>query len=326
MRIFSGVRPTGEIHIGNYIGAIKQWIALQENNECLYCVVDLHAITTPYDQKKLPEDVLTQAITYLSLGLDPERCILFVQSSVKEHAELAWLLGTITPMGELSRMTQYKEKSKKHKEYINAGLFNYPVLMAADILLYQTEIVPVGEDQVQHVELARTVAKKFNSQFGQTFTVPKAQLQKSGARIMSLKDPRSKMSKTDSGEGAISIFEEPKKIKDKIMKAVTDTEKSIKYDLKKKPGVSNLLTIYSSFKDVSIKEAEKEMKGKSYAQFKTIVADTLVEKLEPFRDKRDELLSRDIYLQEILKTGAKRATVIAQSTMADVYKKMGLSR
>ena len=326
MRIFSGIRPTGDIHIGNYIGAIKQWIDLQKSNECIFCIVDLHAITTPYSPKELQKKIFSQVVTYLALGLNPERCILFVQSHVKEHSELTWLLGTITPMGDLKRMTQYKEKAKKHKEYINAGLFYYPVLMAADILLYDTEIVPVGDDQKQHTELARSVARKFNSQFGKTFKIPEPKLQKDGARIMSLQDPRSKMSKTDSDQGCIAVFEKPESIRKKIMKAVTDTGKIIKYDSVRKPGISNLLTIYSAFRDISINEAEKEMKGKSYAEFKAIVADTLVEHLQPLREKKNELSSREVYIQEILKQGAKKAKTIAESKISEVYKKMGLKR
>ena len=326
MRIFSGIRPTGDLHIGNYIGAIKQWIDLQESNECIFCIVDLHAITTPYSPKELQNNILSQAITYLALGLNPEKCILFIQSHVKEHSELAWLLGTITPMGDLKRMIQYKEKSKKHKEYINAGLFNYPILMAADILIYKTETVPVGEDQKQHVELARSIAKKFNSQFGKTFTIPEARLQKAGAKIMSLQNPKNKMSKTDSDQGCIGLFEEPEIIRKKIMKAVTDTGKIIKYDPTKKPGISNLLTIYSVFKGISINEAEKEMKGKSYAEFKTATADVLINHLQPLREKRNELISREVYVREILKAGAKRAETIAESTILEVRKKMGLER
>ena len=325
MRIFSGIRPTGELHIGNYIGAIRQWIDLQESNECIFCIVDLHAITTPYSPKDLQDKILSQAITYLALGLNPEKCILFVQSHVKAHSELTWLLGTVTPMGDLKRMTQYKEKSQKHREYINAGLFNYPILMAADILIYKTETVPVGEDQGQHVELARSIAKKFNSQFGKTLNLPKARFQKAGARIMSLQDPRSKMSKTDSDQGCIGIFEESESIRRKIMKAVTDTGKTVKYDPVKKPGISNLLTIYSVFKGISIKEAEEEMKNKSYAEFKTIVANTLIEHLQPLREKRNELSSREVYVREILKAGAKRAEIIAESTISEVRKKMGIT-
>ena len=324
MKIFSGIRPTGDLHIGNYIGAIKQWINFQETNEGVYCIVDLHAITTPYPPNELQKNILSQAISYIALGLDPDKCILFVQSHVKEHSELAWLLGTVTSIGDLNRMTQYKEKSKKHKEYINAGLFNYPILMAADILLYKTESVPVGEDQKQHVELARAVAKKFNNQFGKTFEIPKVKLQKSGAKIMSLQNPKSKMSKTDSGQGCIMLFEKPEIIRKKIMKAVTDTEKTIKYNPIKKPGISNLLTIYSAFKEITIKEAENEMKGKNYAEFKKTVAELVINQLEPLRRKRIELESREIYVREILKVGAKRAKIIAQSTMIEVRKNMGI--
>ncbi len=324
MRIFSGIRPTGELHIGNYLGAIKQWINLQNKNECVFCIVDLHAITTPYEVKNLQEFIINQAVNYIALGLDPEKCILLVQSHVKEHTELTWLLGTITPIGDLQRMTQYKEKSKKHKKYINAGLLNYPVLMAADILLYQTEVVPVGEDQKQHVETARMIAKRFNNHFGETFKIPEVKLNKGGAKIMSFSNPKSKMSKTDKGQGCIELFEEPESIRKKIMSAVTDTEKSIKYNKTKKPGISNLLTVYSLFKEISIKEAEQELKGKSYAEFKKMLAELLIKSLEPLKNKRDELQSREVYVQEILNQGAKRAETIAQTTMNDVRKKMGL--
>ncbi len=324
MRIFSGIRPSGELHLGNYLGAIKQWVELQNNNECIFCIVDLHAITTPYDAQEMPQRVIDQAISYLALGLNPEKCILIVQSHLKEHLELAWLLGSITPIGELQRMTQFKEKKKKHKKYINAGLLNYPVLMAADILIYQSEIVPVGEDQKQHVELTQTIAKKFNNKFGETFKIPKVQMNKDGARIMSLSDPKSKMSKSDGGKGCIDLFEEPQIITKKIMSAVTDTQKKIKYDRAKKPGISNLLNIYSLLKDISVAEAEEELKGKSYSEFKKILADLTISFLEPLRSKRNELASREVYVQEILSQGAKRAKIMAQETMDDVKKKMGL--
>jgi tryptophanyl-tRNA synthetase len=325
MRIFSGIRPSGELHLGNYLGAIKQWIDLQNENECVFCIVDLHAITTPYDKDLLQEKVLDQAINYLSLGLNPEKCVLLVQSRVKEHTELAWLLSSITSLGELQRMTQFKEKSKKHKKYINAGLLNYPILMAADILLYQTNIVPVGEDQKQHVELARSIAKKFNSQFGETFQIPEVKLNKDGARIMSLTNPRSKMSKTDNDLGCINLFNEtPETIKKKIMSAVTDTEKTIKYNRTKKPGVSNLLAIYSLLEGVSISEAEKEFQKKNYSEFKKRIVDLVVSYLEPFQEKKNELKSREVYLAEVLNQGTKRAQTIAQSTMSEVKKKMGI--
>lgn len=324
MRVFSGIRPTGELHIGNYLGAIKQWIELQSSAECIFCIVDLHAVTTPYNPKKLQEEIFDVAIAYLAAGLNPERCIFFIQSQVKEHSELAWLLGTITPLGELQRMTQFKEKAKKHKEYLNAGLLNYPILMTADILLYQTEFVPVGKDQEQHVELARTIARKFNQNFGKAFQEPKVILPKLGAKIMSLQNPKKKMSKTDDPRGCLGLFDAPEEIRKKIISAVTDTGKVIKYDPIKKPGVSNLLTIYSLFSGKTIKELEKNFKGKGYAELKKSLAAVVIDGLEPFRRKRKELLQREVYIKEILEKGRNRAQVIAQSTMEEVKKKMGL--
>lgn len=324
MIIFSGIRPTGELHIGNYLGAIKQWVKLQDKNESIFCIVDLHAITTPYKEEELQKNILETAVTYLAAGLNPEKSIIFVQSQVREHTELAWLLGTITPLSELQRMTQLKEKSKKHSKYINAGLLNYPTLMAADILLYQTEIVPVGKDQKQHVELARTIARKFNTRFGKTFKVPQVALSKIGAKIMSLQSPKKKMSKSDNPKSCIGLFDEPKEIRKKIMTAVTDPGRKINYNLQKKPGISNLLTIYSLFSEKSIKELEKKFKGKGYSDFKKSLANLLIKSLEPLRKKRKELLAREVYVNEILKRGQKKAEVIAQSTMAKVKKKMGL--
>ncbi len=324
MRIFSGIQPTGEIHIGNYFGAIKQWIELQQNAECVFCIVDLHALTAPYNPKKLPELILEKAIAYLAAGVNPEKSIIFIQSQVKEHTELNWLLNTDTPIGDLLRMTQYKEKAKKFRDNLNAGLLNYPILMAADIILYQTDVVPVGQDQAQHVELTRTIARKFNQKFGQTFKVPDVKLPKLGAKIMSLTQPTKKMSKSDAPESYIGLFEEPDQIKQKIMKAVTDTGKIVRYNPKLKPGISNLLTIYSLLSEIPIKEIEKKFKGKGYVDFKTKLADLLISKLEIFRRKRKELLTREVYVREILNQGVKRARVIAQSTMTEVRKKIGL--
>jgi len=325
MRVFSGIQPTGTIHIGNYLGAIKQWIELQEKNKCVFCIVDLHALTVPYDPKKLEELILEKAIAYLAAGVNPEKSIIFVQSQVREHAELTWLLNTVTPLGELGRMTQYKEKSKKFKSNLNAGLVDYPVLMAADILLYQTDLVPVGEDQAQHVELTRTIARKFNQRFGETFNIPEVKLPKMGARIMSLINPAKKMSKSDPWESYIGLFDEADEIKQKIMKSVTDTGKIIKYNPEKKAGISNLLTIYSLFSGKTIKELERKFKTKGYADFKKSLTEVLVNSLEPFRRKRKELLSREVYVKEILEQGRKRAEILAQSTMNEVRKKMGLS-
>jgi len=325
MRIFSGIRPSGQIHLGNYLGAIKQWIELQEKNECVFCIVDLHAITTPYNPKELQKNIFNTLIIYLAAGIDPEKSIIFVQSKVKEHTELAWLLETITPMGELNRMTQFKEKSKEHSEYVNAGLLNYPVLMAADIFLYKAEGIPVGKDQEQHVEFTRTIARKFNQKFKDTFKEPKALLPKSGAKIMSLTNPKKKMSKSDDTKSYISLFDSSKEIQKKIMSATTDSGKDIKYNITKKPGISNLLTIYGLLTDKSTQDIEKQFKGKSYSEFKKSLAKVIINYLEPFQRKQKELLTREVYVQEILRQGQSRAQTIAQLTMQDVKQKMGLS-
>ena len=323
MKIFSGIRPTGDLHIGNYFGAIKQWIELQNKHNCVFCIVDLHAITTPYEPRDLQKNILETAIAYLAAGLDPEKCVLFVQSKVKEHCELSWLLGTITPLGDLKRMTQFKEKSKKHPQYINAGLLNYPILMAGDILLYQAELVPVGKDQVQHIELTREIARRFNKMFGKTFKEPKPLLSR-GQKIMSLDEPRKKMSKTGNPKGCIGVFEEPQEIRKKIMAAVTDSGKTIKYNQKRKPGISNLLTIYSLSSGKDIKTLENEFKGKNYGELKKSLASLLIDFLSPFRKKRKEFLSRQVYVKEILKRGSRQAQLQAQSTIKSVKTKMGL--
>ncbi|MBI3631537.1 MAG: tryptophan--tRNA ligase [Candidatus Staskawiczbacteria bacterium] len=325
MIIFSGIRPTGDIHIGNYLGAIKQWIELQEKNECVFCIVDLHAITTPYKPQEMQKNIFEAAIIYLAAGINPEKSIIFVQSQVKEHTELSWLLNTITPMGELQRMTQFKEKAKKHPEYVNAGLFDYPVLMAADILLYKTQAVPVGKDQEQHVELARSIAKKFNQKFGETFLEPKLLIPKAGAKIMSLVNPKKKMSKSDEPKSYISLFDSPEDIQKKIMTATTDSGKDIVYNITKKPGISNLLTIYSLLANKTTQEIEKQFKGKNYSEFKKSLAEVTIDYLEPFRRKQKELLSRDVYVKEILNKGKNRAESIAQTTIQEVRKKMGLA-
>lgn len=298
---------------------------MQDKNECVFCIVDLHAMTTPYDPKELQKNILEATAIYLAAGINPEKSVMFVQSEVKEHTELAWLLGTITPMGELSRMTQYKEKSKQHKDYINAGLFNYPVLMAADILLYKGEAVPVGKDQEQHVELARTIAKKFNQKFGDTFPEPESILPKTGAKIMSLTDPKKKMSKSDDPKSCISLFDSPEDIQKKIMSAETDSGKEVLYNVTKKPGISNLLTIYSLLTDRTTQDIEKEFKGKGYGDFKKALAKVVIDYLEPFRRKQKELQTRDVYVKDILSKGASRARIIAETTMKEVREKMGLA-
>jgi len=322
MKIFSGIRPTGGIHIGNYLGAIKNWLSLQSQHDCIFCVVDWHAIVTPYEPEKLSGYIEETARAYLAAGIDPKKNIFFLQSMVKEHTELAWLLSVITPVGELKRMTQYKEKSEQAGNSPKAGLLNYPVLMAADILIYQTEAVPVGEDQIQHVELARKIARKFNHQFGETFKEPKAMTPEYGARIMSLSNPKVKMSKSGDAKGCIELFESPESIKKKVMAAVTDTGKDIKYDFAKKPGISNLLTIYSLFSEKEISKVEKIFEDKNYAEFKKELAKLLVDSLAPFRKAEKKISSQDI--KAIFEKGAEKARKTAQETMKQVREKMGL--
>jgi len=325
MRIVSGIQPTNQLHIGNYLGAIKQWIELQDNNECVFFIADLHALTAPYDPENMQESITKTVIAYLAAGLNPEKSIIFVQSQVKEHAELCWLLNTVCPIGELQRMTQYKDKSKKFSENINAGLLDYPVLQAADVLIYKGEAVPVGKDQEQHVELIRSLAKKFNQKFGQTFKEPELKILKEGSKIMSLTDPKKKMSKSDEPKSCIFLFDTPEVITKKIMSATTDSGKDIKYNITKKPGISNLLTIYSLLTSKSTQEIEKEFVKKSYADFKKSLSEVVVQYLEPFRRKQKELMTREVYVQEILKQGQHRASTIAQETMREVKEKMGLS-
>ncbi len=323
MRILSGIQPTGSIHIGAYVGAISQWKELQKIGDCIFFIADLHALTVSQDPKEFPKGVFNAAVELMAAGLDPEKCVIFVQSQVKEHTELCWLLNTITPLGELERMTQYKEKSRQFKKNINAGLLNYPVLQAADILLYQTESVPVGKDQQQHLELTKTIARKFNQKYGKTFKVPEALVLKEGAKIMALNNPKKKMSKS-SPQTCLYIFDEPEVIKKKIMSAVTDTGKGVKYDPARKPGISNLLTIYSAFSGKSVKEVEKKFNKKGYADFKKQLAELLVAKLEPFRRKKKELSSREVYVREILERGRRRAQSLAQPTMEEVRKRIGI--
>ena len=324
MKIFSGVRPTGEIHLGNYLGAIKQWVDYQNDNECFFSVVDWHAITTPYDPKTLQDKIFDLAVTYLSAGIDPDKCAFFIQSQVKEHVELTWILGTIIPLGELQRMTQFKDKSQQHKEYVNAGLLNYPVLMAADILLYKAEEVPIGKDQKQHVELTRNVAEKFNKTYGKTFPLPKPFIPKEQAKIMSLRDPEKKMSKSGDQKGCINLFEDAESIRKKIMSASTDSEKEIRYDEVNKKGISNLLSIYSAFSDKSIKELELKYTNKSYADFKSDLAELLILKLGEFKIKRDAYYKNPDIVSRMLEEGAEKARKEAQKTMIEVRKKMGL--
>ena len=323
MRVFSGVQPTGKLHIGNYLGALSQFLELQEREECIFSIVDLHAVTIPYSPKELQKNIFETAVCYLAAGVDPERAVIFVQSQIKEHTELFWLLGTLAPITDLLRMGQYKEKLAQFKGKVGAGVLSYPVLQAADILLYKAELVPVGEDQKQHIEFAREIARRFNKKFGKIFPEPKIKLPQRGAKIMSLDDPKRKMSKSRP-EGCLFLFDEPDEIRRKIMSAVTDPGKNIKYDPETKPGISNLLTIYSLFSGKSLKIIEKKFKAGGYEKFKKVLASLLVEKLEYFRKKREELLKRKVYVNEILERGRKKAQLIATSTIQEVKDKMGL--
>jgi len=321
-RIFSGIQPTGLVHIGNYLGAIKNWVNLQNEYDSIFCVVDLHALTNPEAALQIQKKIFNLIATLLAAGLNPKKCILYVQSHIPEHTELTWLLNTITPISELERMTQFKDKAKQFKESINMGLFDYPVLMAADILLYQTDVVPVGEDQKQHVELARTIARKFNQRYGKVFIEPECLIKKSGARIMSLTDSTKKMSKS-SLQSCLFITDSPSLIKDKIKKAVTDSGKEIEYT-SKKPAIANLMTIYSAFSDLSFKQIEKRYKNMGYAQFKDDLAKIVIKGLKPFHEKKKALEKRPDYIKKILQDGAKKARPIAQKTIQQAKQKMGL--
>ena len=323
--IFSATAPSGNIHIGNYIGAIKQWAELQNTGEHqnIFCVVDEHAITTPQEPAKLRSKILEVFTLYLALGIDPEKSIIFVQSSVSEHTELAWILNTITPIGELERMTQFKDKSQKQKSVL-AGLLNYPTLMAADILLYKTNLVPIGEDQLQHIELTRTIARKFNSTFGETFSIPEPFINKEGKRIMGLDDPLKKMSKSaENPKNYIALLDSPETIREKIKAAVTDSASEIKYDMENKPAISNLLTIYSLFSRKTIAELEKEYDGKNYSVFKNDLAEIIIEGLSPIQKKYKELSANPDYIKKVLRNGAEKAKTIASQTMSEVRSKIG---
>jgi len=299
-RIFSGIQPSGTLHIGNYLGAIKNWVELQDKYDSIFCIVDLHALTIPQDPKKLKKNILETAAIYLAAGINPEKSIIFVQSHVPEHAELTWLLNTITKIPELERMTQFKDKSKKHRSKVNLGLFGYPVLMAADILLYQTDAVPVGQDQKQHVELSRALARRFNRLYNKTFTVPKVIIKKQGAKIMSLDNPLKKMSKSAVNPG-----------------------KKIKYT-DKKPAITNLMTIYHCFSGMSFDEIEKKYQSKGYAEFKNDLAKVIINGLKPFQKKKKALEKNPEQTKKILVKGAQQAQTIASKTLQDVKKKIGL--
>ena len=323
-RVFSGIQPTGGIHIGNYLGAIRNWVRQQDDYDNVFCIVDLHAMTIPYDPADLRARNLELASVLLAAGIDPARSILFIQSDVREHTELAWILGTLATYGELRRMTQFKEKSKG-SERVGAGILFYPVLQAADILLYDAALVPVGEDQKQHIELTRDVAIRFNNTFGETFVVPDADIKEAGARIMSLQDPTKKMSKSDPDPNSrIELRDSPDVIRRKIRRAVTDSGTEIRYDEEEKPAISNLLTIYHLFSDIPIPELEERYVGKGYGTFKQDLAEVIVEHLAPLQQRLDELSAQPAEVVRILHEGAARAREIAAAKMERVRDVTGL--
>jgi tryptophanyl-tRNA synthetase len=325
-RVLSGIQPTaGSFHLGNYLGAVRQWVALQETHDAFYMVVDLHAITVQQDPAELRANTRLAAAQLLAAGLDPERCTLFVQSHVPEHAQLAWVMNCLTGFGEASRMTQFKDKSAKQgADRASVGLFTYPILQVADILLYQAHEVPVGEDQRQHIELTRDLAERFNGRFGETFTVPKAYILKETAKIFDLQDPAIKMSKSASTpKGLINLLDEPKATAKKVKSAVTDTDTVIRYDAEAKPGVSNLLTIYSTLTGEGILELEQRYEGKGYGALKTDLAEVMVDFVTPFRERTQAYLADPETLDKILAKGAEKARLVAAETLAQTYDRVG---
>nr|WP_149185004.1 tryptophan--tRNA ligase [Streptomyces sp. TRM49041] len=325
-RVLSGIQPTaGSFHLGNYLGAVRQWVALQETHDAFYMVVDLHAITVPQDPAELRANTRLAVAQLLAAGLDPERCTLFVQSHVPEHAQLAWVMNCLTGFGEASRMTQFKDKSAKQgADRATVGLFTYPILQVADILLYQANEVPVGEDQRQHIELTRDLAERFNGRFGETFTVPAPYILKETAKIFDLQDPTAKMSKSASTpKGLINLLDEPKATAKKVKSAVTDTDTVIRFDPEEKPGVSNLLTIMSTLTGTSVDDLVKGYEGKMYGALKTDLADIVVEFVTPFRTRTQEYLDDPETLDSILAKGAEKARAVAAETLAQTYDKVG---
>ena len=322
--LLSGIQPSGELHLGNYLGAIKNWAELSDQFDCYWFMADLHTITVRQEPAELRRRTLTQIATYIACGLDPEKNTIFVQSHVHQHAELGWVLNCYTMFGELSRMTQFKDKSAKHADNINAGLFTYPCLMAADILLYQPDFVPVGEDQKQHVEICRDIANRFNHAYGEVFKMPQPYIPKAGARVMSLNQPDTKMSKSIP-EGCVFLMEKPEDIMRKFKRAITDsdTERCVRFDREQKPGVSNLMGIYSAITGKSYEEIEREFEGKGYGAFKPVVGEAVVELLRPIREETQRLLADKAYLESVYRAGAEKASYVAEKTLRKVYKKVG---
>lgn len=325
--IFSGIQPSGELTLGNYLGAIRNWVLLQKSYNCFYCVVDLHAITVRQDPGELRKRTIDVLALLLAAGIDTDRSVLYMQSHVPEHAQLAWILDCHTYMGELSRMTQFKEKSKKVGDNISAGLFTYPALMAADILLYQADLVPVGIDQKQHLELSRDIAQRMNARYGDDlFTVPEAVIGENGAKIMSLQDPSKKMSKSDENDNAyISLMDPPEVIQRKFKRAVTDSDGEIRYDPENKPGISNLLTIYAVITNHTIDETVEHFSGGGYGDLKKGVAEAVVEALVPLQERYGRIRSSEGELNEIMSTGARKAQAVAAETLAKVHERIGLA-
>ena len=322
--IFSGMQPSGVITLGNYLGALKNWTNLQDEYNCLYCIVDMHAITVRQDPATLRKNARNLLMQYIAAGLNPEKNVIYYQSHVSAHAELAWILNCYTYMGELSRMTQFKEKSSKHGENINAGLFTYPALMAADILLFQTDLVPVGADQKQHLELARDIATRFNGLYGDTFKVPEPYIGKVGARVMSLQEPTSKMSKSDEDANAsIYLMDDPDAIMRKFKRAVTDSDACVRFDQETKPGISNLMSIYGAITGQTMEQIQSEFEGKGYGDFKMRVGEAVVEELRPLQARFKELSSDKTYIDSIIKKNAETAKYLGTKTLRKVQKKVG---
>ncbi|MGN1103245.1 MAG: tryptophan--tRNA ligase [Candidatus Coproplasma sp.] len=323
-RLYSAVQPTNNLTIGNYIGAITNFVQLQEEYDCVYAIANMHAITVRQNPAELRQRTLALLALYIACGVDPEKCILYLQSHVPAHAELAWVLNTFTYVGEMERMTQFKDKSARHADNINMGLMDYPVLMAADILLYQSDYVPVGEDQRQHLEITRDIANRFNNAYSPTFTVPQGIFRKVGAKINDLQEPTKKMSKSgENPNGAIFLSDDRDTVMRKFKRAVTDSDGEIRFDPVTKPGVSNLLSIYSVFSGKSIDEAVAEFAGKGYGDFKLAVGEVVADTLAPIQQEQAKLLANKDYLNEVLTSGAQRANAIARKTLAKVYKKIG---
>jgi tryptophanyl-tRNA synthetase len=323
-RVFSGIQPSGAPHIGNYLGAIRNWVSELDVYDNIFCVVDLHALTVPQDPKLLRESVRQLAATLLACGLDPARCALFVQSHVHEHAELAWLLNCVTPTGWLNRMTQFKTKAGADREAVSAGLYDYPVLMAADILLYQTDAVPVGDDQRQHVELTRDIANTFNARFGETFVEPRALIREVGARIMALDEPANKMSKSGADTSYIALLDKPDVIRKKIARATTDSQRTIVFD-ESRAGIFNLLSIYQLLTGQTREQIEAEFAGKGYKEFKAALTESLIATVTPIQERYQRLTADPAELDRVLAEGAERVRPIARKTLAKVKRKMGLA-